>query len=358
MSAFTSFLSNVLSQGWLKDQTHASKLYREQGLGGYDLAPKAGWIYYVKLGINPAAEPYLDQTWKTRYSDDNTVGLLAKSVDLPNFKITTENLNQYNRKTKVQTKLDYDPINITFHDDNANATNDLWVNYFRYNYSDGNYSSYPNPAGYQKYTTPLPAFNKRFTNMNSNSYNYGINGSMVVPFFNNITIFLFNKQKYLGFTLVNPMITEWKHGQVDQNQGNKFLDSRMTIVYENVLYSRGDAGKTGFSKTHYDASPSPLSIAGGGAANLLGPGGAVAGIEGISGALANGQFGLAALGTINALKNLNNLTANGIKSEITNVGISNIGGNFSANNTVGAQGVQIYSNAQTVYTNATQRNIK
>ena len=57
---------------------------------------------------------------------------------MPKFKITTDTVNQYNRKAVVQTKLTYEPITITFHDDMANATTDLWKNYYQYYYADPN----------------------------------------------------------------------------------------------------------------------------------------------------------------------------------------------------------------------------
>ena len=154
MSDLTSFLTNILSQGWMRDQQHASRLYRQDNL--YDLSPKAGWMYYVSFQLGNVGT-FVDQTWYTRYVTNNVVGMLVKSADLPKYAVTTETLNQYNRKTQVQTKLDYQPISFTFHDDMANSTNDLWFNYFRYTYADGIYSK---PSfGDSNYKTPDPSFN-------------------------------------------------------------------------------------------------------------------------------------------------------------------------------------------------------
>ena len=135
-NAFVNFLSAAVNaSGNLRDYQHASRLYVNNF---YDLAPKAGWIYYVVMNINPAiaaaiTDPTLAaefQTWYARYN--GSVGLLAKQVDLPKFTVETETLNQYNKKTIIQKRINYNPISITFHDDMANATTNLWKSYYQY----------------------------------------------------------------------------------------------------------------------------------------------------------------------------------------------------------------------------------
>jgi hypothetical protein len=55
-------------------------------------------------------------------------------------------MNQYNRKRIVQTKIKYDPIDISFHDDNGSGVGTanlggtvraLWKAYYNYYYFDG-----------------------------------------------------------------------------------------------------------------------------------------------------------------------------------------------------------------------------
>lgn len=327
MSDLTSFLSNTLSQGWLRDQQHASRLYRQDGL--YKYSPKAGWMYYVTFQINPAIKDYLDPSWYMRCVTNNVIGQLVKSADLPKYSVTTETVNQYNRKTQVATKLEYQPISITFHDDMGNATNDLWFNYFNYTTSEGTYSK-PS-AGANNYAAQLDAYGD--TKYRPNEYRYGFNPLANDPFFTSMTIYLMNGQKYLSFTLVNPKIKEWRHGDVDQTQGNKFLDSRMTVVYETVLYAKGKTGtiNPAFNKNHYDKTPSPLSIAGGGASSLFGAGGVIAGgsaIFGEDGSFANANsvadYAKVGIQAANLTKNLNGLNKNAVISEITGVALSEI----------------------------------
>ena len=138
-NAFTNFLSGVVdgvfgSSADLKDYQHANRLFVRNT---YARAPKLGFLFFVNFNINPDA--ILDKAWKEKGRKD--VGLLVKKADLPKFKIATETLNQYNRRTLVQSKLTYDPISIEFHDDNSDITLDLWKNYYQYYFADGVYGT-------------------------------------------------------------------------------------------------------------------------------------------------------------------------------------------------------------------------
>lgn len=251
---FKGFLNGIFgSEGYLRNQQHASRLYHEDGF--YNYAPKAGWLYYVVLNINPdyAVQREITKKWGNRYQ--RMVGILAKTVQLPGFKIATETMNQYNRKTVVQTKLTYDPVTIEFHDDHANVTNDLWRNYYQYYYADSAYE-----AKKQLRTGNVGTFNPSFedTKTGFRHYKYGFNKPHEIPFFNQIEIYQLNRQEYNGMRLINPIVTSWQHGQLNQSQ-NSFLESKMTVAYESVVYTSGLI-KTDLNITenHYDTTPSPV----------------------------------------------------------------------------------------------------
>jgi hypothetical protein len=70
------------------------------------------------------------------------------------------------------------------------------------------------------------------------------------------------------------------------------MESAMTIQYESVQYSTGKVSTNspqGFATLHYDVTPSPLSIQGGGTSTLFGEGGVLGGIESIFGDVAGGS---------------------------------------------------------------------
>jgi hypothetical protein len=284
---FDGFLNSVFgADGYMKDFQHASRLYRSERF--YDLAPKAGWMYYIRFNINTENGNIafnFNKTWLERQLKRNTIGLLAKSVDMPRFNIASETVNQYNRKTIVQTKLTYSPINITFHDDMANATTDFWKEYYNYISADA-------VAGrdfVNKGITRSPDFSD--TKYSTEAYNYGLSNTRYVDssaarsgskFFNSIEIYQLNKKKYNSMVLVNPVIKDWSHGSLQQNT-NAFLENRMTVEYETVFYKNGSAKAVGFDDNFYDKNPSPNQVGGG----LLGVGGVLNGAAEVFGDIGN-----------------------------------------------------------------------
>ena len=133
------FLNNVLQGatnpgGNLKDYQHAARLFTDDGMR---LAPKTKFLYHCVFELSPEAQkviPQLDQRHKQE------INMLVKSADLPKFSIQTSTKNMYNRKKNLQTSIEYDPVNITFHDDNMGLTTTLMEAYYRYYFRDGNYN--------------------------------------------------------------------------------------------------------------------------------------------------------------------------------------------------------------------------
>jgi hypothetical protein len=323
-NAFTQFLGGVAS-GFLnnpadmKDYQHANRLYVRDT---YARAPKVGFLYFVTFNINPSA--VLDDIWLGKGRKD--VGLLVKRADLPKFKIGTEVLNQYNRKTVVQTKLSYSELSIEFHDDNSNITRDLWKNYYNYYFMDGLYG--------QSNTTKLQPVEFGDTKYKTNDYIYGytLNNRerRSIPFFTSIDIYVLHKghgpSDFTQYTLINPIISDWTHDSLNQDESGKILQNKMNIAYEAVTYNSGKIvkGKSpeGFAPVYYDTAPSPLSIAGGIPGTLFGQNGVIAGaasIFGENGSLANAKTPLdligVALQTRNLAKGVGSLTKAGLKTE-------------------------------------------
>jgi len=349
------FLDNVIGGatnpgGNLKDYQHAARLFTDDG---FRLAPKSKFLFYTLFELSPSAQkvmPQLDQRHKQE------INMLVKAVDLPKYQIQTVTKNMYNRKKNLQTTIEYDPINITLHDDNLGLTSTLMEAYYRYYYRDGNY----NTGGVS------PPYNPRntYSTPQSQNYRYGLDNDHTEPFFKKITIFQLARHEYIAYTLVNPLVTGLTHDQMDSQAGGEVTQNQMTVAYETVFYSRGPVGEdspAGFGTAHYDTTPSPLSVRGGGTISLLGQGGVVGGISDIIGDIAGGQFNLGtALNVFNTYKNAKRLTKEGLrqegfsilKSALGNItrevvgGVSDVNfpknsGNGQANSTVTTQGGQV-----------------
>ena len=251
---YDNFSGRGSNKGIMGDFAHAAALYRRNN---YRLAPKNKFLYHVVIDVNTTALATLGRS-VSGLLNQREFNLLASSADLPTYTINTETLNQYNRKKVIQTKLNYNPINIEFHDDNAGITTLLWEAYYRYYYQDGNYDT--NPRAYKT---------KLYDTDNANTYRHGFNRrrSTDAPFFNSITIHQLHPQDvestFTSFTIVNPLIQEWTHDRVDQTDGAGIMKNSMRIEYEAVIYDRGRTSAESISSygdvSHYDTTDSPYT---------------------------------------------------------------------------------------------------
>ena len=214
------------------------------------------------------------------------------------------------------------------HDDNQGLTTMLMEAYYKYYYRDSNITDIT--ASYD------PRSN--YKDENGRSYRFGLDNDKMVPFFRSIKLYQFSRHEYTEYTLVNPIIESWGHDTMDQTDGSGIAENKMTINYEAVLYSRGAVGEDSpatFATDHYDKTPSPLSVAGGGVGNLFGGGGILDGASSVLGDITGGTFGLGTLLTAaNTVKNAKNLSKDSLKAEglsiltgaIVNVGKKGVGG--------------------------------
>lgn len=269
MSYLSGFYDNFKQFGSLKgdlgDYQHASRLYRANN---FRLAPKFKHLYHVVLHINPFVRersPLREQLYIPE------VNLLCKSVDLPKYNIQTDTVNQYNRKKVVQTRVDYQPLNISFHDDNAGLTSLLWESYFRYYYTDSNYVQ-KNPDGTPAITVDAygrgpNGINSIYSTGEAQGYRFGLDRpNKRTNFFTSIVVYQLSpqdtKSTYTSFTLINPYIEAFQHDSMVQ-EGTNFSENILTISYEAVQYNRGytkvDSAPPNFGEWHYDNAPSPLT---------------------------------------------------------------------------------------------------
>ena len=305
----------------LKDYQHASDTFRPNG---YQLAPRNKFLFHVFFNINTGQIKSL----AAAYGSDEiaTIGLMVKSVDLPSYQINVDTMNQYNRKRLVQSKIEYQPINMVFHDDQSDLIRNMWYNYYSYYYKDPT-QQYENVPAYNGTLGNLNTlfngfgYNTRDTYDNSRQVNdwgyigesYGDgtsplnttgNGSYTgkPPFFRDIRIYGLSQKKFASYVLINPMITSWKHDQYDYSQGDGTMTNNVEIKYETVKYYSGAIGGATPSNTvpgfadpaHYDLTRSALARPGS-TQTVFGQGGLVdAGLGIIQdlNALASGQGSL------------------------------------------------------------------
>lgn len=313
MSSFgQDFLKGFTEVQNLRDYTHASRVFRTNA---YELKPRFKFLFHTSFTINVEEIPALKGVFD--FDQINSLSLAVKTVDLPKYNIQNETLNQYNRKRVVQTRLDYDPITITFHDDSGDNIRRLWYYYYSYYFKDPaqQYLSPNNQNGSMgALATRQAGFgynardiynDERVGQMNDWGYvgeawNDGLiqnNASGKPPFFRDIRIYGMDQHKYAQYVLINPIITNWSHDQYDYAQGNGMMQNSMTVKFETVKYYNGAIGKNrpdvnvqGFADpAHYDTRLSPIARAGSNA-TIFGQGGLLETGEGILEDLESGSL--------------------------------------------------------------------
>jgi hypothetical protein len=293
------FLTGFFGGQGLKDYAHASKTFRTNG---YELAPRNKFLFHVYFNLNTSEIPTLRNIFSV--SDQSSLGLLVKTIQLPTYTLDTETLNQYNRKRIIQKKINYMPVSMTFHDDGGDLSRNLWYNYYSYYYKDPNqqYGSASNQNGSIGQVANEPGFAYGTRDIYANnrpvndwgyigeaydqgaagaSGNPGANQSTGKPaFFRDITIYGIDQHKWASYVLINPLVKEWKHDQYNYAEGGGVMENSMTVEYETVKYysgavggSRPDTNVKGFADpAHYDNVRSSLARPGS-TRTVLGQGG-------------------------------------------------------------------------------------
>lgn len=324
---FNSLLDSIANgalnpKGNLADWQHASRLYVDDGLR---LAPKTKFLYHVEFEVSPAAQDIMPAFFEKKTSI-NEVGMLVKSADLPSFSARVESKKKYNRVKNYQTGIEYNTVNIEFHDDNQGLTTALMQAYYRYYFADGNQ---------QKDNGRAYAVNPHSTyyGLDRNKYKFGMDvNNPGVPFFKSIKISQLSRKEYTRFTLVNPILTEWNHDKLQNADGAGMMTNSIGVAYEAVFYEHGpitlggQGDPTGFGQDHYDNTPSPISLEGGGQIGLGGTiGKAVDLYEFIASGDAYKNPLLAVLQGAQLIGNVRNLSKEGLREEGFNILTNAIG---------------------------------
>jgi hypothetical protein len=276
---------------YLRDYTHASKTFRSNS---YGYAPKFKFLFHVYFDINTdliAASG--------RIPEDRNFGLAVKTVQLPKYSFELATMNQYNRKRVVQTKIKYDPITITFHDDHSNLIRKLWHTYYTYYYKD---------AAQTEMSPGSTSSRNIYTNITTNDHDWGYIGegndkptttgaalgATKPVFFKTIDIYGMSQHNFSLYRLVNPIIESFQHDTHSYAEGGGVMENTMTLQYETVKYYEGaldgkrpdEIVKLFGQDAHYDRTVSPIAKPGS-QSTILGQGGLVDAAGGIMDDLTN-----------------------------------------------------------------------
>ena len=281
----------------MKDYKHASRLYLDDN---FKLLPKQKFLFHVVFNTDETL--FFDGfNSNERYQ----LNMLVKQCDLPKYGFNVEEKIQYNKKMYAATRIQYEPVNIVFHDDHADTVNAFWKKYYEYHIADS--VAMNNDLTIQSTKDDLydAVETKNYT-----KFGMDVPTQRKKPYLKGIEIFVLHKQRFTSMTLVNPIIGSFAHDNVDQADGTGIMSNAMQVFYETVIYKSGIINRNnvpGFATINYDKEPSPLTVLGRGTNSIFGPGGVV---DGIGSAIRNFQSGnilgaiLAASNTYNNAKKI------------------------------------------------------
>lgn len=319
-------VKGVFSNDYQRDYQHADRTFRSRN---YALLPKTRRWWHVAFRMNPAATDSVQQWQKAKGLDlkDRTrsgtlaqdpvftqLSVVAKTVKLPSYKFDVKTYNQYNRRVLGVHKINYDPVDISFHDDALSVVRSFWEAYYVYHVQDARYTSYATHSGQgldrpfawqqdQSTVSTLYGTDLDFEShwgLDTVDAEPGSEFNRKQPFFQDIRIYHFSRpvdtdrlSNYTEYVLVNPVITSFAGDTLDYTDSGPSSNS-MTVEYETVLMSQGQmdpenvqvASWSAVEQSHYDRSASPLSRP---QASVFGTAGLLDSVTGIQGALASGD---------------------------------------------------------------------
>ncbi len=293
----------------MKDYRHASRLYIDNN---HKLMPKQKFLFHVVFNT--------DETLFVNGFNSNErfeLNMLVRSADLPRYGMNLEEKIQYNKKMYAATRIQYEPVNIAFHDDHADTVNAFWKKYYEYHIADSvamnsdlqisntkdDYYDYGDKRTTTKFGLDTPAQRKK-------------------PYLKGIEIFVLHKQRFTSMTLVNPVIASFSHDSLDQADGQGIMANTMQVFYETVIYKSGIVNRNnipGFATVHYDNEPSPLTVLGGGTNSIFGPGGVVDGIGSVIRNVQSGNILGAILTASNTYNNAKKIKKKDVKEELKGI---------------------------------------
>ncbi len=303
MPSFSSLLTSLTGAGFFyeKNSRHATFNFNQDALSLYRNQPRFPFEFYININLNNvgSAKSYIAKYFNN--PDWTQVMPLVKSIEMPSMKIETAPLNQYNRKRISQTKINYDPIKMVFHDVADGKTLKFWEMYYRYYFADGTEpgkNSAPNsPQQAQSFSIEslIPKVNPNLlslpqdiaklfqgtpagkTDLPTNTlgdksalqnivtdtldnHNFGFNLPTVKNIRNliqSIDIYQVHGGRFNKVTLVNPRISGFQHDTLNYSTTDKTLELTFTIEYEYAYYTIQNM-KLGGGETNNDSSLEPF----------------------------------------------------------------------------------------------------
>ena len=189
---------------------------------------------------------------------------MVRTADLPSVEFQTETKNAFNRKKIVNTGVRYNPVNMTVFDTVGNEWLTTLMKYFAYHYMDprNKVNSGRDIESIQGRQGGRETVSSGFGDTGANAWDSnvaGYNPNISANFFERVDYILFHGNKGVQYSVINPVITEFKPGSIDYASSN-FLEFSITMEYErftvfhDLNFSLSDEDLDRFEKTNDNIS--------------------------------------------------------------------------------------------------------
>lgn len=212
---------------YIRTKPYASTFFKSNGGPSTMMSalPRNRYMFYVNFVASAAANARYPE-FKDLGSWERGISFKIHSVDKPKVEMNTTELNQYNRRRHVYTKVEYQPFTVKIYDTVDDKPLKLWQRYFTYYFADSRpkstntYKSYvvgsqldtPESTGY--------GFNPEFEDYN---------------FFDRVELYAIFGKRYTQINYINPKIinVDWQNYD---SQSTDMSEATMTLKYESIEF--------------------------------------------------------------------------------------------------------------------------
>jgi hypothetical protein len=199
----------------------------------FDSIPRFKNQYFVAFKYSPLAGPEIGIDPKDLIGITHRV----KTIDAPRMDIETETLNQYNKPRILPTKLNYNPITITFWDDRSNEVTNFWKQIYEFYFHNGRRSGEASYGVRDSNTITDLTLGNSAPPAAYNNYGYYVgNKANTFNLFQHMSLYLVANKACHRIDLINPYLQSMQHDQFSQEMSGELAQNTVTWGYENVVY--------------------------------------------------------------------------------------------------------------------------
>lgn len=185
--------------------------------------PKTKSMYYIRFVRSNTSSTTTDWT--------KSIGVIAHTVTRPSVTFELTTLNQYNKKRLVQSKQEFEPFEVKFHDTVDQRAYNMFEDYYRNYYGEPNLSS----ASDWTWDVMASAINKLG--------NWGFRGTgentAYTNYFSHIEVYYIFGGKYTRIDYMNPKFESINLDELDMSSGEG-LNITLRIRHEGQVYQGND----------------------------------------------------------------------------------------------------------------------